>query len=125
MKKTYNDFAKSGLTVKLPEIEIFKNQFKNYKITISIPEFTSLCPKTGNPDFGVLTIEYQPDKYVIELKSLKIYIQAYRNLPIFYENSVNVILKDIVKFCKPVWIKVKGEFKPRGGISSIIEASYP
>jgi 7-cyano-7-deazaguanine reductase len=125
MEKTYKNSAKEGLDIKLPEIETFKNQFKNYKITISIPEFTSICPKTGNPDFGTITIEYQPDKDIIELKSLKIYIQSYRDLPIFYENSVNLILKDIVKFCKPVWIKVKGEFRPRGGISSVVEASYP
>ncbi len=125
MEKTYKNSAKEGLDIKLPEIETFKNQFKNYKITISIPEFTSICPKTGNPDFGTITIEYQPDKDIIELKSLKIYIQSYRDLPIFYENSVNLILKDIVKFCKPVWIKVKGEFRPRGGISAVVEASYP
>lgn len=125
MEKTYKNAAKSGLSAKLPEIETFENQFKNYKITISIPEFTSLCPKTENPDFGLITIEYQPDNHVIELKSLKIYIQSYRNLPVFYENAVNLILKDIVKACKPVWAKVKGEFKPRGGISSTIEASYP
>ncbi|MCL5674617.1 MAG: preQ(1) synthase [Candidatus Omnitrophica bacterium] len=125
MEKTYKDAAKSGLSARLPEIETFENQFKNYKITISIPEFTSLCPKTGNPDFGSIIIEYQPDKRTIELKSLKTYIQSYRNLPIFYENSINLILRDILKACKPVWVKVKGEFKPRGGISSVIEACYP
>ena len=121
----YKEFAKAGLDEKLPEIECFKNQFKDYTITIIIPEYTSLCPKTGQPDFGTITIEYQPDEWVIELKSLKIYIQAYRNLGIFYENAVNRILNDLVIACKPKWMKVRGEFNPRGGIKSIVEAKYP
>lgn len=125
MKKEYKDCAKEGLDVKLPEIECFENQFPSYKITIIIPEYTSLCPKTGQPDFGIITIEYEPDKKVIELKSLKIYIQAYRNIGIFYENAVNRILNDIVKAAKPKWVYVKGEFNPRGGIKSIVEARYP
>lgn len=123
--KNYKDVAKEGLDAELPEIECFENQFPSYTITIIIPEYTSLCPKTGQPDFGTITIEYQPDKWVIELKSLKLYIQAYRNLGIFYENAVNRILRDIVKAAKPKWVKVKGEFNPRGGIKSIIEAKYP
>lgn len=121
----YKDAAKRGLEEKLPEIECFENQFRGYKITIVIPEYTSVCPKTGLPDFGTITIEYMPDKYVVELKSLKIYIQAYRNLGIFYENAVNRILKDIVKAAEPLWIKVRGEFNPRGGMKSIVEATYP
>jgi len=121
----YKEFAEAGLDAKLPEIECFKNQFKDYTITIIIPEYTSLCPKTGQPDFGTITVEYQPDEWVIELKSLKIYIQAYRNLGIFYENAVNRILKDLVNACKPKWMRVKGEFNPRGGIKSIVEAKYP
>jgi len=121
----YKDLAKAGLDAELPKIECFENQFPSYTITIIIPEYTSLCPKTGQPDFGTITIEYQPDKWVIELKSLKLYIQAYRNLGIFYENAVNKILNDLVKVVKPKWMKVKGEFNPRGGIKSIIEAKYP
>ncbi|MCD6221103.1 NADPH-dependent 7-cyano-7-deazaguanine reductase QueF [bacterium] len=121
----YKNVAKKGLDVKLPNIECFENQFRKYKITIIIPEYTSVCPKTGQPDFGTITIEYEPDKYVIELKSLKFYIQAYRNVGIFYENAVNRILNDIVKAAKPVWVKVRGEFNPRGGIKSIVEAVYP
>ncbi|HOK57200.1 MAG TPA: preQ(1) synthase [bacterium] len=123
--KNYKDVAKEGLDAELPEIECFENQFPSYTITIIIPEYTSLCPKTGQPDFGTITIEYEPDKKVIELKSLKIYIQAYRNLGIFYENAVNRILRDIVKAVNPKWVRVKGEFNPRGGIKSIIEAKYP
>ncbi|MCD6408690.1 NADPH-dependent 7-cyano-7-deazaguanine reductase QueF [bacterium] len=125
MNSEYSEFAKKGLDAELPEIECFENQFKSYTITIIIPEYTSLCPKTGQPDFGTITIEYEPDKWVIELKSLKFYIQAYRNLGIFYENAVNRILHDIVKACKPKWVKVRGEFNPRGGIKSVIEAKYP
>ncbi|HNS33454.1 MAG TPA: preQ(1) synthase [bacterium] len=116
---------KEGLKSVLPPILCFDNQFKHYKITIVVPEYTSLCPKTGQPDCGTVTIEYEPDKSVIELKSLKIYMQAYRNLGIFYENAVNRILEDVVSAARPKWAKVKGEFRPRGGIFSVIEASYP
>lgn len=124
-KKQYKDVASAGLDAKLPEIDWFKNFHKNYTITIVIPEYTSVCPKTGNPDFGTITIQYQPKDRVIELKSLKEYIFAYRNLGIFYENAVNRILKDIVSSIKPLWISVKGQFTPRGGIHSIVEASWP
>jgi len=124
-KKQYKDVALAGLDVKLPGIDWFKNYHKNYTITIVIPEYTSVCPKTGNPDFGTITIQYQPKDRIIELKSLKEYIFAYRNLGIFYENAVNRILSDIVSAIKPVWITVKGEFTPRGGIHSIIETHWP
>ncbi|MGB9643372.1 MAG: preQ(1) synthase [Candidatus Ratteibacteria bacterium] len=125
MAKQYRDVASEGLDAKLPQIDWFKNFHKRYTITIVIPEYTSLCPKTGNPDFGKITIQYQPKDRIIELKSLKEYIFAYRNLGIFYENAVNRILKDIVSAIKPVWISVKGEFTPRGGIYSIIESHWP
>ena len=119
------EYAKSDLDAKLPKIECFPSQYKDYEITHIIPEFTSLCPKTGLPDFGTITIKYIPDKLCIELKSLKLYIGAYRNLGIFYENSVNQILKDIVKACKPIKAEVIGEFNPRGGIKSVVRATYP
>ncbi len=119
------ELIESGLNAKLPKIECFPSQFKGYEVTHIIPEFTSLCPKTGLPDFGTITIKYTPDKFCIELKSLKLYIGAYRNLGIFYENLVNLILKDIVKSCKPLWTEVTGEFNPRGGIKSIVRATYP
>ncbi|MCM8756881.1 MAG: preQ(1) synthase [Candidatus Omnitrophica bacterium] len=122
MKQRPTDPAREGLQEKLPPLETFANQFTNYVITIVIPEYTSLCPKTGQPDFGTITIQYQPRHLVIELKSLKVYIQSYRQLGIFYENAVNRILKDVVKACHPVWARVKGEFTPRGGIRSVIEA---
>jgi 7-cyano-7-deazaguanine reductase len=117
--------ARSGINTPLPKLECFKNQFKNYEITISIPEFTSVCPRTEIPDFGTITIRYIPDQWCVELKSLKRYILAYRNLGIFYENSVNRILLDLVKACKPVHAMVTGEFNVRGGMKSVIEASYP
>jgi len=117
--------AEAGLNNKLPAIETWPNQHKNYTITIEIPEFTSVCPKTNLPDFGKITIIYEPDKVCVELKALKYYILGYRNLGIFYENAVNRILKDFVKAVKPKWVKVKGEFNMRGGMKSIIEVEYP
>lgn len=125
MKKEYTDrHAKMGLKERLPEIECFPSQFKNYEITIEIPEYTSVCPRTGLPDFGKITIQYMPDKWCVELKSLKYYILGYRNLGIFYENAVNRILKDFVKASKPKWCIVRGEFNIRGGMRSIVETKY-
>ena len=117
--------AKAGLAAKLPALETFPNQFSGYEIRIEAPEFTSVCPKTGRPDFGVITIRYVPAKKVIELKSLKEYLLGYRSLGIFYENAVNRILEDVVKACRPASATVTGEFNPRGGIVSVIEARYP
>lgn len=125
MKKSIKGYATSGLNAKLPKIECFPNQFKDYEITHIIPEFTSLCPRTGLPDFGTITIKYVPNSLCIELKSLKTYIGAYRSIGIFYENSVNRILDDIVKACRPICAEVIGEFNPRGGIKSVIRATYP
>lgn len=117
--------AYSGLKEELLPIETFRNQFQDYEIEIEIPEFTSVCPKTGLPDFGTIVIRYVPKEQCLELKSLRMYILAYRNLGIFYENAVNRILEDIVKACHPVSAVVIGEFNPRGGIKSVIEARYP
>ncbi len=119
------EHALSGIDVPLPKIECFENQFKHYEITVSIPEFTSVCPRTGFPDFGTITIRYIPDKWCVELKSLKMYILAYRSLGIFYENAVNRILRDFVKAVKPAQAAVTGEFNVRGGMRSTIEAVYP
>ncbi len=117
--------AKAGLDVKLPSIETFPNQFPDYEITIEMPEFTSVCPKTGLPDFGTLILRYVPKDSCLELKSLKMYILAYRNLGIFYENAVNRILEDIAKACHPVKASLTGEFSPRGGMKSVVEAHFP
>jgi 7-cyano-7-deazaguanine reductase len=125
MSKYTKEHARAGIETPLPKIECFENQFKNYEITLSIPEFTSVCPRTGLPDFGTITIRYVPNHWCAELKSLKMYILGYRNLGIFYENAVNRILRDFVKATKPIWAVVIGEFNVRGGMKSIIEASYP
>lgn len=125
-KLGYNErHAKSGITAPLPDIETFPNQYEGYEITIEIPEYTAICPKTGLPDFGTITVRYKPGKKCLELKSLKMYLHAYRNLGIFYENAVNRILRDVVKSCRPVHAKVTGEFAARGGLRSVIEAKYP
>jgi len=125
-KSSYTEqHARSGLTAKLPRLETWPNQFPGYQITIDIPEYTAICPKTGLPDFGTIQLTYVPNQSCIELKSLKSYIHGYRNLGIFYENAVNKILADVVKACRPISATVIGEFTARGGLSSTIEASYP
>ena len=125
MSQYTKEHARSGIDVPLPKIECFENQFRNYEITITIPEFTSVCPRTGLPDFGTIAIQYVPNRRCVELKSLKMYILAYRNLGIFYENAVNRILRDFVRAAKPTKAVVTGEFNIRGGMKSRIEASYP
>ena len=116
--------AKAGISARLPEIETWPSQYRGYQIKIVIPEFTSVCPKTGLPDFGTLTLEYVPDKLCLELKSFKHYTLAYRNLGIFYENVVNRMLADVVRTVRPVSATLVGEFTPRGGLRSTITATY-
>jgi len=125
MPEYTDQHARSGIDIELPAIECWPNQFSGYEITIAVSEFTSVCPKTGLPDFGTITLRYRPDKMCLELKSLKGYFLAYRNLGIFYENAVNRILRDIVRICQPISAKVTGEFNTRGGMKSVIEAEYP
>ena len=125
MKRAYTDeHAAAGIDAPLPEIETWPNQFPDYEIEIVIPEFTSMCPKTGMPDFGKLTLKYTPDKKCLELKSLKMYLLAYRSLGIFYENVVNRFLRDVVAATRPVRATVIGEFTPRGGLHSTITAQW-
>ena len=125
MKRAYTDeYARAGIDAPLLEIETWPNQFPGYEIEIVIPEFTSVCPKTGLPDFGRLTLRYTPDKHCVELKSLKMYILAYRNLGIFYENVVNRFLRDIVAATQPVSATVTGEFTPRGGLHAKVTAIW-
>jgi len=124
-KQAYTEeHAREGIHAPLPEIETWPNQYPGYEIEIVIPEFTSVCPKTGLPDFGKITIRYVPDRRCLELKSLKLYELAYRNLGIFYENVVNRFLRDIVAAAKPVSATVIGEFTPRGGIYTKVTASW-
>jgi len=125
MKRAYTDeHARAGINAPLPEIETWPNQFPGYEIEVVIPEFTSVCPKTGQPDFGQLTLRYTPDKQCLELKSLKLYVLGYRNLGIFYENVVNRFLRDIVAATRPVSATVTGEFTPRGGLHSKVTATW-
>ena len=116
--------AQAGIKTRLPKLETWPNQFPGYSIETRFPEYSSVCPKTGMPDYGTIIIEYQPRKECLELKSLKLYLLAYRNLGIFYENAVNRILRDVVKACRPAWCVVRGDFSSRGGIHSSIEAAH-
>jgi len=108
------------------KLETFDNAYagRRYKIQITCPEFTSVCPKTGLPDFGTIRIEYIPDRKCIELKSLKYYLFEYRNQGIFYESVTNKILDDLVEACDPIWMKVEGDFTARGGISTTVSAAF-
>jgi 7-cyano-7-deazaguanine reductase len=124
MRGYTEEHAKSGIDASLPRIECWENQYPGYDIEIVIPEYTAICPKTGLPDFGTILINYTPDRWCLELKSLKEYVNSYRDLGIFYENAVNRILRDLVEACQPVSMRVRGEFTPRGGIQSRIEARY-
>jgi len=110
----------------MAEIETFDNPHANrdYVIRHVAPEFTSVCPKTGQPDFGTIEIEYVPDAACIELKSLKLYLQGFRNEGIFYEDVVNRILDDLVAACSPRRMKVTGTFSTRGGIHSVVTAEH-
>jgi 7-cyano-7-deazaguanine reductase len=107
-------------------LETFENQFsgRDYRIEIVAPEFTSVCPKTGQPDFGTVTITYIPDKVCIELKSLKFYLQSYRNQGIFYEHVTNTILDDLTAATKPRYMKIAAAFSARGGITETVTAEF-
>ncbi|QDV16269.1 NADPH-dependent 7-cyano-7-deazaguanine reductase [Gimesia panareensis] len=107
-------------------LETFENPYSNrdYVMETVCPEFTSVCPKTGQPDFGTLVITYIPDQVCFELKSLKLYLQSYRNVGAFYEDVTNRILDDLVAVTDPRWLELRAEFTPRGGISSTITVSH-
>jgi 7-cyano-7-deazaguanine reductase len=116
--------ARAGIDTKLPALETWPNHFPGYEITTRFPEYTSVCPKTGLPDYGTITIQYQPAKLCIELKSLKMYLLAYRSLGIFYENAVNRMLRDVVAAIRPVSCVITGEFTPRGGLTTSVVARW-
>ena len=119
-----DEHAEAGVNAELPAIETWPNQYSGYEIEIVMPEFTSVCPKTGLPDHGSLRLIYTPNKLCLELKSLKMYTLAYRNLGIFQENAVNRMLADVVKAASPVEATVIGDWAARGGISTRITATY-
>src|SRR5260370_41237803 len=108
------------------QLETFANQFpgRDYTIDIICPEFTSLCPKTGQPDFATITFTYTPAERCVELKSLKLYLQRFRNQGVFYEHVVNQLIDDFVAACQPVRCRVVGAFTPRGGITTTVTCLY-
>lgn len=126
MKNSYEGLQENIRKLKTPKIDVWENKYpdKEYTVSLEIPEFTCLCPKTGLPDFAVIRIQYIPDKFCIELKSLKYYINFYRNIGIFHEHVVNKILEDFIKACRPKWAKVEGEFNIRGGIKTKVIREY-
>ncbi len=109
------------------KLEVFDNPRpeRHYTIVHEAPEFTSVCPLTGQPDFGEVTIEYTPDEKCVELKSLKLYLFGFRQQGIFYEAVINQILDDLVEVCRPRRMTVTGRFNVRGGIASTVTATYP
>ena len=119
-----DEHAQAGVDAPLPEIETWPNQYAGYEIEIVMPEFTSVCPKTGLPDHGTLRLIYVPFKRCLELKSLKMYTLAYRNLGIFQENVVNRVLADVVRAADPASATVIGDFAARGGITTRVTANY-
>jgi 7-cyano-7-deazaguanine reductase len=125
MKRAYTDeHAAGGIRAPLPEIETWPNQYPDYEIEIVMPEFTSVCPKTGLPDFGKVVLRYTPGKRCLELKSYKMYLLAYRDVGIFQENVVNRVLRDVVRAARPVRATVIGDFSARGGLTTLVTASW-
>jgi len=128
MKKSssYEGLQKNIRKLKTPKIEIWKNQYqdKDYTIVLDIPEFTSICPKTGLPDFATIKIEYSPLTYCVELKSFKMYTIFYRDIGIFHEHLANKMLEDFVNACQPRWARITSEFNPRGGIKTTVVREY-
>lgn len=125
-KSSYEGLQSQVRHLKTPQIEVWENQYadRSYEITIEIPEFTCICPKTGLPDFATIKIQYSPSKSCLELKSLKMYIVFYRDIGIFHEHLTNKILDDIVKACGPRWAVVEALMNPRGGIATTVKAEY-
>lgn len=123
---SYENLQKDVRKLKLPSIEVWENMYadKDYWIQMDVPEFTCICPKTGLPDFAIFTISYRPEKYCLELKSFKYYINAYRDIGIFHEHVTNKILEDLVKACFPKQMVVEGEFNLRGGIKTSVSVEY-
>jgi len=126
-KSSYEGLQKNIRRLKTPNLEVWENQYpdREFTVRIEIPEFTCICPKTGLPDFAVITIEYSPRRFCIELKSLKMYAIFFRNIGIFHEHLVNKILEDFVRACRPRWVKITGVFNPRGGITTTVIREFP
>ena len=128
MKKrsSYENLQNHIRVLKTPTIEVWANQYpdRRFVIHIEIPEFTCICPKTGLPDFAVISIEYIPSKYCAELKSLKEYLTFYRNVGIFHEHFANKLMDDFIKASRPRWVKIVTTFNPRGGITTTVTREH-
>ena len=124
--QSYDGLQNDIRAMKTPSIETWKNEYsdKDYTIEVTTPEFTTICPKTGLPDFGTIQIAYIPDEQCVELKSLKEYFLFYRDIGIFHEHVVNKILEDFVAACDPRRVEIVGDFHVRGGIKTVIRANY-
>ena len=125
-KSSYEGLQENIRRLKTPKIEVWQNKYsdRDYSVRIETGEFTCICPKTGLPDFAAIRIEYIPDKWCIELKSFKLYLVSFRNVGIFHEHVTNKILDDLVKACKPRYIKLEMEYNSRGGIKTTTNAEY-
>lgn len=125
-KSDYQPHQKKFLAAKLPELEVVDNHYagREYVVKFEIPEFTCVCPKTGHPDFATLTLEYVPGRKLVELKSLKLYIEAYRNVGVFHEHVANKVLDDLVAATQPLRARLTADFNVRGGIHTVVTASY-
>jgi 7-cyano-7-deazaguanine reductase len=123
---SYEGLQKKIRQLKTPVIEVWENQYadREYVVEMTIPEFTCICPKTGLPDFATVYVRYTPSKVCIELKSFKMHLISYRDIGIFHEHLVNKLLDDLVKACKPRWMRVEVVMNPRGGIATTVSAEY-
>jgi len=117
---------KGALEIKNAKLKSVPNQYpdRDYEVSISLPEFTCLCPISGYPDFATIHVKYIPDQQIVELKSLKLYINQYRDKEIFHEESVNKILDDLVNCIQPRWMEIVGDFNPRGNVKTVIRVEY-
>jgi 7-cyano-7-deazaguanine reductase len=122
----YQLHQKKFLAARLPELEIVDNHYsdREYQVRFEVPEFTCVCPKTGQPDFATVVIEFYPAKKLVELKSLKLHLQGYRNVGVFHEHVANKILDDLVKAISPRRMRVIADFNVRGGIHTVVTAGY-
>jgi 7-cyano-7-deazaguanine reductase len=125
-KSSYEGLQEGVRLLKTPAIEVWKNQYPEnaYVISMDIPEFTCICPKTGLPDFAVIQIEYTPGVFCVELKSFKEYLMFYRDIGIFHEHLTNKVMDDFVKACRPRWMKITTRFNPRGGITTVVTREF-
>ena len=123
---SYEGRQKDIRTLKMPDIEVWDNQYsdRDYVVDLTIPEFTCICPKTALPDFALIKVSYKPAKLCLELKSLKLYLVEYRQVGIFHEHLVNKLLDDLVRACRPRWMRVEVLMNPRGGIGTTVTAEY-